>query len=297
MRIGFIGLGAMGLPMAGHLVAAGHEVTVASRSRGPIDAAVAQGAADGGSPGDVAEASEVIILCVPNSPDVVEVVDAMLPVLGKGKTVVDSSTIDPEVERAQHARVAETGARYLDAPLSGGTAGAQKGTLTLMVGGDEGVLRATEPALEPFSGLIVHMGGPGMGQVVKLCNQLIYAAQMTATAEATAMAVKSGVDMTKLYEVLTHATGDCVAVRTRLPVAGVVPESPASNGWQPGFMTDLMAKDIDLALAFAANSGVPVVTTAAVRQLLTAASTAGYGREDFSAVAKVVLGLAGAAST
>jgi len=294
MRIGFIGLGAMGLPMAGHLVAAGHAVTVASRSRGPIEAVLAQGASDGGSPGGVAEASEVVILCVPNSPEVIEVVDAMLPVLGPGQTVVDCSTIDPEVERAQHERVGATGARYLDAPLSGGTAGAHKGTLTLMVGGDADVLADAEPAFEPFAGLVVHVGGPGMGQVVKLCNNLIYAAQMTATAEATAMAVTSGVDMAKLYEVLTHATGDCVAVRTRLPVPGVVPDSPASNGWRPGFMTDLMAKDIDLAMAYAARRGVPVPTTAAARQLLTAASSAGYGREDFSALAKVVLALAGA---
>ena len=294
MRIGFIGLGAMGLPMAGHLVAAGHAVTVASRSHGPIDAVVAQGAADGGSSRGVAEASDLIVLCVPNSPEVMEVVDNMLPALGAGQTVVDCSTIDPEVERAQHRRVGETGACYLDAPLSGGTAGAQKGTLTLMVGGDAAVLAATQPALEPFAGLVVHVGGPGMGQVVKLCNNLIYAAQMTATAEATALAVKSGVDMAKLLEVLTHATGDCVAVRTRLPVPGVVPDSPASNGWQPGFMTDLMAKDLDLAMAYAARTGVPVATTAAARQLLTAASSAGYGREDFSAVAKVVLALAGA---
>ncbi len=294
MRIGFIGLGAMGSPMAGHLVSAGHDVTVTSRGRGPIDAAVAQGASDGGTPRGVAEASEVVILCVPNSPEVVEVVDAMLPALGPGKTVVDCSTIDPEVERAQHARVGDTGAHYLDAPLSGGTAGAHKGTLTLMVGGDAEVLAVTEPALEPFAGLVVHVGGPGMGQVVKLCNQVIYAAQMTATAEATAMAVTSGVDMEKLLLVLTHATGDCVAVRTRLPVPGVVPESPASNGWRPGFMTDLMAKDLDLAMAYASHRGVSVPTTAAARQLLTAASAAGYGREDFSAVAKVVLALAGA---
>ncbi len=192
MRIGFIGLGAMGLPMAGHLVAAGHDVTVASRSRGPIDAAVAQGATDGGAPRAVAEASEVVILCVPNSPEVVEVVDAMLPALGPDRTVVDCSTIDPEVERAQHERVTATGARYLDAPLSGGTAGAQKGTLTLMVGGDAVVLAETEPAFEPFAGLVVHVGGPGMGQVVKLCNNLIYAAQMTATAEATALGGQVG---------------------------------------------------------------------------------------------------------
>lgn len=292
MRIGFIGLGAMGLPMAGHLVSAGHEVTVASRGRGPVDAAVALGAREGTSPREVADASQVTFLCVPNSPEVTEVVDAMLPALGPGKTVVDCSTIDPEVERAQHARVGVTGAHYLDAPLSGGTAGAERGTLTLMVGGDPGVLAETEPAMEPFAGLVVHVGGPGMGQVVKLCNNLIYAAQMTATAEATAMAVKSGVDMAKLLEVLTHATGDCVAVRTRLPVPGVVPESPASNGWKPGFMTDLMAKDLDLAMAYAARTGVPVSTTAAARQLLTAASAAGYGREDFSAVAKVVLAMA-----
>jgi 3-hydroxyisobutyrate dehydrogenase len=242
----------------------------------------------------VAQASDVIILCVPNSPEVVEVIDAMLPALGAGKTVIDTSTIDPEVERAQHARVGEAGARYLDAPLSGGTAGAQKGTLTLMVGGDADTLADMEPALQPFAGLVVHVGGPGMGQVVKLCNQVIYAAQMTATAEATAMALRSGVDMDKLQLVHTHATGDCVAVRTRLPVPGVIPESPASNGWQPGFMTDLMAKDLDLALAYAARCGVPLPTTATARQLLTAASTAGYGRQDFSAVAKVVLALAGA---
>jgi 3-hydroxyisobutyrate dehydrogenase len=294
MRIGFIGLGAMGLPMAGHLIKAGHSLTVASRSRGPIDAAVSLGAQEADSPRQVAEAAELIILCVPNSPDVTEVIDGMLGALGPGQTVVDCSTIDPETERAQHLRVSATGARYLDAPLSGGTAGARNGVLTLMVGGDAATLEEVTPALDAFSGLIVHVGGPGMGQVVKLCNNLIYAAQMTATAEATALAVTSGVDMHKLYEVITHATGDCVAVRTRLPVPGVVPESPASHNWEPGFMTDLMAKDLDLALAYAANAGVPLATTATARQMLTAAQSAGYGREDFSAVAKVVLALSGA---
>jgi 3-hydroxyisobutyrate dehydrogenase len=289
MRIGFIGLGAMGLPMAGHLIAAGHDVTVASRSRGPIEAAVALGAHEGGTPRKVAEAAELIVLCVPNSPEVVEVVDDMLGALGPGQTVVDCSTIDPGVEREQHVRVSDAGARYLDAPLSGGTAGAKNGVLTLMVGGDAATLEDVTPALSAFARLIVHVGGPGMGQVVKMCNQVVYAAQMTALAEATALAAQSGVDMHKLYEVLTHATGDCVAVRTRLPVAGVVPDSPASQDWQPGFMTDLMAKDLDLALAYAADAGVPMATTSTARQMLTAAQDAGYGREDFSAVAKVVL--------
>jgi 3-hydroxyisobutyrate dehydrogenase len=293
VKIGFVGLGAMGLPMTRHLVDAGHDVTVASRGRTPIDAAVAFGAIEGDGPRGVVDASEITILCVPNSPEVVSVLDAALPALGAGKIVVDASTIDPEVERAQHDRVSATGARYLEAPLSGGTAGAQKGTLTLMVGGDEGTLAAARPALEPFAGLIVHVGGPGMGQVVKLCNNLIYAAQMLATAEATVMAERSGVDLAQLYEVLTHATGDCVAVRTRLPAEGVVPDSPASNGWAPGFMTDLMAKDLDLAIGYAASQRTPLLTSGVVRQLLGAASQAGYGREDFSALAKIVRQLAG----
>jgi 3-hydroxyisobutyrate dehydrogenase len=293
VKVGFVGLGAMGLPMARHLVEAGHDVTVASRSRGPIDAAVGFGAHDGGAPQGVVAASDVTIVCVPNSPDVVAVVDDALPALGAGKLVVDTSTIDPDVEREQHRRVTAAGARYLEAPLSGGTAGAQKGALTLMVGGDTETLEAARPALDPFSGLIVHVGGPGMGQVVKLCNNLIYAAQMLATAEATVMAERSGVDLAQLYEVITHATGDCVAVRTRLPAEGVVPDSPASNGWAPGFMTDLMAKDLDLAIGYASAQGTPLFTSGLVRQLLGAASQAGYGREDFSAIAKVVRQLAG----
>jgi len=292
MRIGFIGLGAMGLPMTRNLVAAGHDVSVASRSRPPIDAAVAAGATDAGAIADVAASSEVIFICVPNSPEVTAVIDQMLPALGPGKIVIDASTIDPDVERAQHERVTATGAGYLDGPLSGGTIGAANGTLTVMVGGDAATLDSVRDALAPVSALVVHVGGPGMGQVVKLCNNLIYAAQMLATAEATALAIRSGADPAQLYEVLTHSTGDCVAVRTRLPVAGVVKESPASNDWKPGFMTDLMAKDLDLALGYAARSGVPLASTATVRQVLTAASVAGYGREDFSALTKVVMRLA-----
>lgn len=293
MRIGFVGLGAMGLPMTRHLLEAGHKVTVASRGRGPVDAAVAAGAREGEGPRGVVDASDVTILCVPNSPEVIEVLDAAMPALRADKVIVDTSTIDPEVERAQHERVAATGAGYLDAPLSGGTVGAERGTLTLMVGGAADVLERARPALDPFAGLIVHVGGPGMGQVVKLCNQLVYAAQMLAVAEASTLAAKSGVDLSLLYEVLTHATGDCVALRTRVPFEGAIPDSPASNGWKPGFMTDLMAKDVDLVLAYAAKAGVPALTSGVVRPMLGAASTAGYGREDFSALGKIVRALAG----
>jgi 3-hydroxyisobutyrate dehydrogenase len=291
--VGFIGLGVMGLPMARHLVDAGHSVTVASRSRGPVDQAVGFGARDGGDAAGVVRASELTFLCVPNSPDVVQVVDDLLPALSAGQTIVDCSTIDPDVERAQHERVAAVGGRYLDAPLSGGSIGAQKGTLTLMVGGDEALTDSLRPVFDAFSALVVHVGGPGMGQVVKICNNLIYAAQMVATAEAFTLAKKSGADLAKAHQVITHATGDCVAVRTRVPFEGVLPEAPSSNGWAPGFMTDLMAKDVDLALHYAAGQGVPVLSAAQARQVLAAAQQAGYGREDFSALGKVIRGLAG----
>ncbi|MCU1429605.1 MAG: putative 3-hydroxyisobutyrate dehydrogenase [Actinomycetia bacterium] len=293
VRIGFIGLGAMGFPMMRHLLDAGHDITVASRGRGPIDRAVALGATEADGPAAVIAASDITILCVPNSPDVAGIVDDALGVLSADKIVVDTSTIDPDVERAQHERVAATGAGYLDAPLSGGTVGAERGALTLMVGGRAEVLERARPALEPFAGLIVHVGGPGVGQVVKLCNQLIYAAQMLAVAEASALAEKSGVDLRLLYEVGTHATADCVALRTRIPVPGVLPDSPASNGWAPGFMTDLMAKDVDLVLAYAARLASPVFSAGVVRPVLGAASAAGFGREDFSAIGKVLQQLAG----
>jgi 3-hydroxyisobutyrate dehydrogenase len=293
MNIGFIGLGAMGLPMTRHIIDAGHHVTVTSRRRIPIDMALAAGAADGGTPAGVVDASEVTILCVPRSPDVVDVLDAAASALGRGKIVVDTSTIDPDVEREQHERVNATGARYLEAPLSGGTVGAEQGSLTLMVGGDADVLAAARPALEPFAGTIVHVGGPGTGQIVKLCNNLIYAAQTLATAEATTMAAKAGVDLRTLHDVITHSTGDCNAVRTRIPFEGVLPDGPASNDWQPGFMTDLMAKDLDLAIGFAARSQTPLFTSGIVRQLLGAASEAGYGREDFSSMGKIIRRLGG----
>jgi 3-hydroxyisobutyrate dehydrogenase len=294
MKVGFVGLGAMGRPMARHLLANGHELTVASRSRGPVEAVVAEGASAAADLPSVARDQAVTIICVPDSPDVDAVVRELAGALGVGQVVVDCSTIDPDVERAQHERVNATGAGYVEAPMSGGTAGAEAGTLTLMVGGEAEALDRARPALEAFAARIVHVGGPGRGQVVKLANNLIYAAQMVATAEASTMAAKAGIDLALLHEVLVASTGDCTAVRTRIPFEGVLPESPASNGWRPGFMTDLMAKDIDLALAYAARSGVPVLSAGVARQLLTAASSAGYGREDFSALGKVTRHLAGA---
>jgi 3-hydroxyisobutyrate dehydrogenase-like beta-hydroxyacid dehydrogenase len=139
------------------------------------------------------------------------------------------------------------------------------------------------------------MGWPMTRNLLAAGHSVAVASQMVAVSEATALATKSGVELAKLHEVLVHSTGDCTAVRTRLPAPGVIADSPASNGWKPDFMTDLMAKDIGLALGYAAMSGVAMPATALARQVLAAASVAGYGREDFSALAKVVLAQAGVA--
>ena len=288
MRVGFVGLGVMGLPMARHLVRAGHQVTVTSRSRPPVDTAIAFGADDGGDAAGVSHASDVVVICVPDTPDVRAVVTALRPGLRQGQVIVDCSTIDPDVSRELHDELATIGVAFLDAPVSGGSVGAENGTLTLMVGGDADALEIARPALEAFSGLIVHCGPSGAGSVVKLCNNLIYAAQMQATAEAFSLAAKSGGDLRKAYEVITHGTGDCTAVRTRVPFEGVLPESPASNGWKPGFMTDLMAKDLAIALDYAGRIGVPLTSTENALATLRRAQDAGFGREDCSAVGKVI---------
>ena len=288
MQIGFVGLGAMGLPMTRHLLAAGHDVTVASRSRPPIDAALAAGAREGADPAAVVAASEITLLCLPDSPDVAAVVGGVLGALGPGKIVVDTSTIDPTIEREQHERVGATGAAYLDAPLSGGSIGAERGTLCVMVGGEAAVLERARPALEPFAQLVVHAGGPGFGQVVKLCNQLVYSAQMLAVSEACALAVKEGLDLDVVHEVLTHSTGDCNAIRTRIPFEGARPDTPASNEWKPGFMTALMAKDVDLVLRECTRVGMHASSAELVLPVLRAAVDAGFAREDFSALGKIV---------
>ncbi len=286
MRVGFIGLGSMGLPMTRLLLAAGHTVAVASRSRPPIDRAVAAGAIDGGDPVGVAARSDVTIMCVPFSPDVRAVIEQMLPALGSGKIVVDCSTIEPSAELEFHRRVSATGADYLEAPLSGGPEAARAGTLAVVVGGETTVLERARRALQPFARKIVHMGGPGAGQSAKLCNNLIHAAQNLAVGEACALALRAGLNISAFREAVLHSTGDCTAVRNRIPVPGIVANSPASNGWQ-GFATDMMIKEMDMVLEFAASRGVPVISTALYRNLLSLASAAGYGAEDFSALGKI----------
>lgn len=294
-RVGFIGLGAMGKPMCRNLLKAGFDLTVWNRSQSAIDELAAAGAKAGASAAAVARQADVIVTCVPNSPQVVEVVtgpNGVLAGAAAGSTVIDMSTIDPNVSQQVAAACAARGVRFLDAPVSGGTVGAVNGTLTIMVGGDAAVLEEARPVLAAMGTNIFHVGAVGMGEVVKLCNNLIYAAQMVAVAEAFTMGAKAGADPRMMFEVITRSTGKCVALDTRTPVAGVVPNSPASNEWQPGFMTALMLKDIGLALDFGKAMSVPMFVTAVAEQVHRLAVNEGHGRKDFSALALTVQRLA-----
>lgn len=294
-RVGFIGLGAMGAPMCRNLLKAGFPLTVWSRSRPPIEALVAEGAQAGTSSADVARRSDIVLLCVPNSPQVIEVItgpNGVLEGIAQGATIVDTSTIDPNVSKQMAAACAAKGVRFLDAPLSGGTIGAINGTLTIMVGGDPAVLEEVKPVLAAMGTNIFHVGDHGMGEVVKLCNNLIYAAQMVAVAEAFTMGVKAGADPKMMFEVIAKSTGNCVALQTRTPVAGVVENSPASNDWKPGFMTDLMTKDLGLALDFGKAQRVPMFVTAVAEQVHRMACNEGHGRKDFSALSLTIKRLA-----
>jgi 3-hydroxyisobutyrate dehydrogenase len=294
-RVGFIGLGAMGTPMCRNLLKQGFPLTVWNRSRPAIDELAAEGARAAASSAEVGRNADVIITCVPNSPQVVEVVtgpNGVLEGAAAGATVIDMSTIDPNVSKQVAAACAAKGVRFLDAPVSGGTVGAVNGTLTIMVGGDAAVLEEVRPVLAALGTNIFHVGDVGMGEVVKLCNNLIYAAQMVAVAEAFTMGVKAGADPKMMFEVITRSTGKCVALDTRTPVPGVVPTSPASNDWQPGFMTALMLKDLGLALDFGKATAVPMFVTAVAEQVHRLAVNDGHGRKDFSALALTVQKLA-----
>ena len=206
-----------------------------------------------------------------------------------GKTIVDTSTIDPSASQQLIASCAERGIEMLEAPLSGGTIGAKSGALTMMIGGDAAVLERVRPVLESMAKNIFHVGGPGMGQTLKLCNQMIAGAQTIALAEAYALLHAAGVDAKLATDVFAVSTANCVAIQQRVPVPGVQPAGPASNEWRPGFATEWMAKDLFLALQFARSLDVPVAQNAANLQCFEQSMQAGYRKLDQSVFGKVLI--------
>jgi 2-hydroxy-3-oxopropionate reductase len=291
-RIGFIGLGVMGKPMAKNLLKKGYAVTVHSRSRAPVDEIVGAGAKAGGTSQEVARQSSIVITMLPDTPDVELVLtgpDGVLAGLQAGAIVIDMSSISPVATRRLAALVAQKGATMLDAPVSGGEVGAVNATLSIMVGGDAAAFARAQPVLAAMGNpeRIVHIGAePGSGQICKICNQMAIGGTLAAVAESFALARKAGVDPARVRQALL---GGFAASRV-LEVHG---ERMLTGNYAPGFRTRLYQKDLRLANETAAAHAVAVPATALVTQLVNALMAAGDGDLDNAALAKVLFAMAG----
>ena len=289
--IGFIGLGVMGKPMAGHLLKGGYRLVVHSRSRGPVDELVAAGATAAASPAEVARAATVVITMLPDTPDVERVLtgpDGVLSAIQKDAIVIDMSSISPVATERLAKAVAEKGASMLDAPVSGGEIGAINAALSIMVGGEEAAFARAKPILEKMGNAekIIHIGKSGAGQVCKVCNQVAIGGALSGVSEAIALAKKAGVDAGKVRQALL---GGFAASRV-LEVHG---ERMLTGNYKPGFRTKLYQKDLRLANEAASANGVAVPGTANVTQLVNALVASGGGDLDYAAIATVIFKLAG----
>lgn len=283
MNVGFIGLGIMGRPMAGHLQAAGHRLAVVQRPSLPADF-LAQGSAAFASPADVARESEVIILMVPDTPDVEQVLfgaGGVAEGLSAGKLVVDMSSIDPIETRRFAARIRELGCDYVDAPVSGGEVGAKNAALTIMCGGEPAAFERVRPLFELMGKNITHVGAVGDGQVAKVANQIIVALNIEAAAEALVFAKKAGADPAKVREALL---GGFASSR----VLEVHAERMIKRTFDPGFRIELHQKDLNLALGSARALGLSLPNTASAQQLFSACVARGGGAWDHSALVKAL---------
>ena len=295
-KLGFIGLGNMGKPMAINLVRAGYPLTVHDIRPEPVQELVKAGAKAASAPREVAESSEVVITMVTSSPHVEQIMfgpDGVLAGLKKGNIIIDMSTIDPIVTRKVAAAAVEKGIEMMDAPVSGGPPKAADGTLSIMVGGKKEIFDRCQPILEVMGEKIFHVGEVGMGEVVKLANNLIGAVCGIAVCEGFLFGTKLGADPKTLFEVISASTGNCWFLQTRVPYPNVIPQSPANNDFAPGFTTDLMAKDLGLIMSAAEATQIPLLATSLTQQLIEAARAMGLGSKDWSVVTKIIQQLAG----
>src|SRR3954449_11813529 len=235
--IAFIGLGNMGGPMAANLVKAGRKVTGFDLSEASRNQAKADGAAIADSAASAVKGAEVVVTMLPAGKHVLSVWSEILPAMAKGSLIIDCSTIDVESAKQAHALAAKHGIASVDAPVSGGTGGASVGTLTFMFGGADKAFAAAKPVLENMGKKIVHCGGAGAGQGVKICNNMVLAVSMIAVGEAFSLAEKLGLSHQAVFDVVSTSSGQCWALTTYCPVPGPVPTSPANNDYKPGFAT------------------------------------------------------------
>ena len=283
LKLGFVGLGIMGAPMAGHLVAAGHEVFINTRSQIPPELANSA-AIPCASPAEVASKADIIITMVPDTPDVEKVLfgeNGIASGLSKGKIVVDMSSISPITTKEIARKINALGCEFLDAPVSGGQLGAKGATLTIMVGGNEATFAKVKPIFELMGKNITLVGGNGAGQITKVANQIIVALNIEAVAEALVFASKAGADPAKVREALMGG----FASSKILEVHG---ERMIKRTFDPGFRIELHQKDLNLALSSAKVLGVSLPNTATAQELLNSCSAHGGKAWDHSAMVKAL---------
>ncbi|NBD28994.1 MAG: 3-hydroxyisobutyrate dehydrogenase [Alphaproteobacteria bacterium] len=279
MKIGFIGLGNMGAPMARNLIEAGHDVTGFDTAATPGDIPLAASAAE------AAMGAEVVILMLPNGEIVKKVTEAIIDGMGKGSILLDCSTIDVASARVVTELARSHGLGAVDAPVSGGIGGAQAGTLTFMAGGATDDFARVKPLFDVMGARAVHCGPSGNGQAAKICNNMILGATMIATCESIALADKLGLGRQEMFDVVSTSSGQSWSMNTYCPAPGIGPTSPSDNDYQPGFAADLMLKDLRLAMEAAeqVDADTPMGARAAALYAQFVEDEDGAGR-DFSAM-------------
>jgi len=292
-RIGFIGLGNMGVPMAGNLVKQGHAVKGFDLMAANLARAEARGVAKAASAADAATGVDAVITMLPAGKDTLAVWGGgMLKAAAPGTLLVDSSTIDVASARTAHKLAAEANVVSLDAPVSGGVGGAEAATLTFMCGGAKEAFDKAKPILEAMGKRIVHCGDNGAGQAAKICNNMMLAVSMIGVSEAFVLAERLGLSHQALFDVASASSGQCWALTSYCPVPGLVPTSPANNSYKAGFASALMLKDLKLAQEAASAAGATTPLGAAAAQMYGLHNAWGEGATDFSGIIHLIRGKA-----
>ncbi|HLV77848.1 MAG TPA: 3-hydroxyisobutyrate dehydrogenase [Marinobacter sp.] len=289
-RITFIGLGNMGGPMASNLLKAGHKVTVFDLSREAVETLVAEGASTADTSIHAARNAECVITMLPAGKQVEAVylgAGGLLAGLQPGTLVIDSSTIAPETARSVAGVATGKGLVFIDAPVSGGVAGARAGTLTFICGGEASAFERAKPILDAMGGNLFHAGPHGAGQVAKICNNMLLAILMTGTSEALALGAKNGLDPAVLSEIMKQSSGGNWALNVYNPWPGVMDGAPASRDYQGGFLVNLMTKDLGLALENAVQNQASTPMGALARNLYQLHAGQGNGDLDFSSILRL----------
>lgn len=288
-QVGFIGLGLMGAGMVSNLLEAGIDTTVWNRTTSKMDPYTERGAGRAAGPRELAESCSVIMICVSDTPDVRQVVlddDGVLAGVGQGDLVIDLSTISASATREIAEALGEKGAQMLDAPVSGGSEGAQEGTLSIMVGGESDQVERAMPLFEAIGETITHVGGNGDGQMVKMVNQILVVGNALAMSEALLFAAAGGLDLRKTLQAVSGGAAGSWMLSYRGPQI-------LERDWRPGFTINLQQKDVNLALEEAERLGVPTLSTATVNSLYRTLQRAGLGHEGNHALIKALERLAG----